>query len=84
MKSSKSTSGLEEQEKKDLEDSLRAATIAFRRLKVLLEKKRESNNTSRISKTAFELPAWDCYQADSNGYERAINEVLKLIEVDHG
>lgn len=84
MKSSKWTAGLDKEQAKDLEASLQAATIAFRRLKQLLENKREVNSASRISKTAFELPAWDCYQADSNGYERAINEVIKLIEVDHG
>lgn len=81
MKCSKWTAGLSEEEKKDLEVSLLAAKVAFKRLNYLLEKKRDINTESRISKTAFDVPRWDCYQADSNGYERALNEVIKLIEV---
>lgn len=51
----------------------------FERLSVLLQKKNEENTRKRISTASFEKPAWSEYQADSNGYERALTEVLSLI-----
>jgi len=82
MKSSKWTSNIPKDELKDLEASIIAAIPAFKRLKKLLEDRRSSAEVERLSKNTYESPAWACYQADANGYTRAINEIIKLIEVE--
>lgn len=50
---------------------------AFERLQKVLEKKLRD----RVPADDYETPSWAFKQADRNGYERAIKEVLDLIDI---
>jgi hypothetical protein len=79
---SKWLANLSDQEKTDLKASLQAAVPAFWRLTDLLEKRLEENKTLQRSRDTYDKAAWPYFQADCNGYQRAIIEMLKLIEVE--
>lgn len=74
--------GLSDQEKKDLKASIVAAYPAFKRLHKLLEDKMESVETTRLGRDKYDKSSWPYFQADCNGYQRAISEIIKLIEVE--
>jgi hypothetical protein len=40
---------------------------------------RKSNNQERIEKSSYEKPAWSEYQADANGFERAIDKIQNYL-----
>lgn len=79
---SKWLASLTNQEKEDLKASILAALPAFKRLTVLLENKLSENETRRESRDVYDKSAWPYFQADCNGYQRAIKEMIKLIEVE--
>lgn len=73
--------GLSDQEKKDLKASIQAASPAFKRLTTLLENKLQSVEGERLGRDKYDKSSWPYFQADCNGYQRAIKELIKLIEV---
>lgn len=82
MKNSKWQAGLTDQEKDDLKSSMLAASPAFRRLTKLLKDKLEENRTSQLKRDTYDKSSWPYFQSDCLGYQRAITEMIKLIEVD--
>lgn len=50
-----------------------------RQLTKVIEEKITDNATGRLSRTRFEEPSWAYYQADANGYERALKEVISIL-----
>ena len=81
---SKWLSGLSDQEKQDLKASIQAALPAFKRLHKLLEDKMDSVETTRLGRDKYDKSSWPYFQSDCNGYQRAIREIQKLIEVNNG
>lgn len=71
--------GLNDQDKDDLKASMLAAAPTFERLTKLLEDKLKAIDKERRSKKNYLLPTWKYYQADCNGYSRALEELLNLI-----
>lgn len=69
---------------KDISDEIRMAftssSILRKRLEVILRKKEEENYKLNISKNDYESPNWSFIKADSIGYARALNDIIKLIE----
>lgn len=56
------------------------ASKAFReRLIAVLDGKRASLRKDTIARTSYDSPSWAYVQADNNGYERAISEVISLL-----
>jgi len=47
----------------------------------IVNQKLESNSKSRRSKCAYDKPAFSEFQADCNGYERALEEVLTYLKI---
>lgn len=45
----------------------------------ILEDKIEVSESERIKKSKYELASWGLYQADSNGFRRALEEVIKIL-----
>jgi len=82
MKNSKWIAGLAGQEKEDLRSSMLAALPAFKRLTQLLENKLSEVESRRENRDVYDKAAWPYFQADCNGYQRAIKEMKKLIEVE--
>ena len=82
MKNSKWQAGLTDQEKEDLKASMLAALPAFKRLTKLLKDKYDESRTLQLKRDTYDKAQRPYFQADCNGYQRAINEMIKLIEVD--
>lgn len=70
-------SGLKDDEKERIKELLLNSKSAFGRLREILEKKLKE--TSGTSPKDYESPSWAYYQADKNGYERAVREVIALL-----
>jgi hypothetical protein len=67
------TKGSKEDREKVKQD-VALAHNAFKRMKDILEKKHKNNLS-----TDYDKASWPFLQADTNGYNRALQEVLKLI-----
>lgn len=52
------------------------------KLRKILIGKIETNREKQLSAGSYELPAWSEMQADSIGYQRALNEVIKNLLPD--
>lgn len=52
----------------------------FQRLFEMIEVKNKDNAKKRRANNSYEKPAWSESQADANGYERALTEVLELLK----
>lgn len=68
----------------DLKAEFKTAYVASKRvrdrLSTLISEKIETNRTKRRSEEGYESPNWSHKQADSIGYERALYEVLSLLD----
>lgn len=63
-------------EKQDFERLVRNNTVVFSRLVNILKEKQEANN--KLNVADYDSPSWAFKQADRNGYERAIQDLLDL------
>ncbi len=76
--------GLTEQDKEELRTSILAARPAFDRLLELVQEKQSLTETKRRARSTYFMPSWKSYQADCNGYLRALEELKQLIQPDQG
>jgi hypothetical protein len=72
-------SGLEPDAKKQMEDYFKSSPILRERLAYIVHNKIKSRNNKSISLEEFDNPSWAYKQADKNGYERALLEIIELI-----
>jgi hypothetical protein len=72
--------GLSKERADEVAKDFDASAIMRARLKELLEERSRSSHAGSISKDAYSSPNWAYLQADARGYERAISEILSLIE----
>lgn len=68
-----------DKEKEEFVKRLLESKDLFRRLNEICEVMRKSNNQERIEKSSYEKPAWSEYQADANGFERAIDKIQNYL-----
>jgi len=64
-----------EEEREKVKQDIALAHNAFKRLSDILAKKEKKSSASD-----YDRASWSSYQADMNGYNRALQEVLKLIK----
>lgn len=74
------TKGLEAEKAKEVKAEFLSSAILRERLRHLLNEKITTNRTATTSKDAYGIPNWAYLQADAVGYERALNEVISLLE----
>lgn len=72
--------GLDDQNKKDIEEAFKNGKRLRARLEEILQSKYEERDRLSIAEDAYESPSWAYKQADSAGYKRAIKEILALLE----
>ena len=72
-------SGLEPDAKEQMESHYRSSPILRERLTHIIEGKISNRLKETRSLEAFDNPSWAYKQADSNGYERALLEIINLI-----
>lgn len=73
------TQGLEPERAKDVRANFKESLVMRRRLLELLDKKINASVRNGRSITSYDNPNWALLQADARGYERAIQEVLDLL-----
>jgi hypothetical protein len=54
----------------------------WQRLVTLIQDKINADKTKQVDSVGYEDPSWAYRQADHNGYQRALKEVLQLIPSD--
>lgn len=74
------TTGLSKEEAEKVRIDFSASTSTRKRLTTLINNKINSNNKKRVSCSSYDTPNWSLLQADSIGYERALIEILSLLE----
>lgn len=74
------TKGLAPERVTEVRKDFVGSVVLRKRLMELLEDKMRVSRESSISKDAYSNPNWAYLQADARGYERALNEVISLIE----
>jgi hypothetical protein len=72
--------GLTEEERVELEQLFSASLVVRKKLTEILEGKVRSADRRSVSIESYESPSWVYTQADTNGYIRALREVITLIE----
>ena len=76
--------GLSKQEAEELRASMLAALPAFEKITELLTEKQRVTESQRRKRSNYFMSRWASYQADCNGYLRALDEVKHLIKPDQG
>ena len=71
--------GLEPDAKELMRGYFVGSSLLRERLSKLLEDKVRTRNKALITLESYDSPSWAHVQADGNGYERALLEVLELI-----
>lgn len=66
--------------KKEIKQAFLAAIVMRKRLIEMLQKKQDSSIKGSRSEDAYESPNWALKQADARGYERALQEVMSLLD----
>jgi hypothetical protein len=74
------SSHLKGEEKEKFEELWRHQTMIRHRLEDILTQKIEAAERERISEKAYAQASWPYKQADSNGFIRALKDVLQLIK----
>mgnify|MGYP006921354835 CR=1 FL=1 len=74
------TQGLEPDIAKEIKEAFKSSSLVRKRLKVLIEDKIESTHKNSLSKEGYEISNWSLKQADNVGYERALRDIISLIE----
>lgn len=74
------TKSLDKDQAKDVRADFISAHILRKRLTEILEEKIETKRTAIRNDQNYDKPNWSNYVADSIGYERALQEVISLIE----
>lgn len=74
------TKGLDKELARDVKENFLHSSVIRKRLGVLIRNKMEENLKNQLLKGSYDTPNWSQLQADAVGYNRALQEILKLIE----
>lgn len=71
--------GLSAEKKESMKNAFSSSADIRERLILLIQEKVQTNRTKRRQDSAYESPNWAYQQADSCGYERALEEITSLL-----
>lgn len=74
------TKGLTTEQKEEIKRDFLASTLLRERLQAIIKEKGELAHKASITKDNYLSPNWAYLQADSVGYQRALEEVFSLLE----
>ena len=74
------TKGLTPERATEVKKDFVGSAILRKRLIELVEEKMKTSRDASTSLDAYTSPNWAYLQADARGYERALKEVISLIE----
>ena len=70
---------LDKQIEQDIRSTFKSSLVVRRRLAEILEGKIYSKEQSGMCSDEYDCPNWAYKQADSQGYKRALSEIISLI-----
>lgn len=70
------------QEDKDIRSSYAESYIIRKRLTQMLADKIDGKMKTAMSNDAFDSPSWAFLQAESIGYAKAMQEIIKLLDTE--
>lgn len=71
--------GLRADDKDKMKDAFKSSLFLRTKLASILNKKTDAERKSLITKSSYDNPNWALIQADSVGYQRAMQEVINLV-----
>lgn len=74
------TKGLETDAKAEMKLHFNSSVQLRKRLGVMLNEKIDAKNRETMKDDAYDCSNWAYKQADSQGYKRALSEIISLIE----
>ena len=74
--------GVPKEREQEMREKIVLAKPAMLRLTEILDTSIKETDNARRKRSAYFMPAWSEYQADCNGYIRALQEVQHLINSD--
>jgi hypothetical protein len=74
------TKGLVGEEKEEMKRLFLSNAFFRKRAQLLVQDKIDTIRQKNITETAYDSPNWALKQADAVGYERALQEVINLLE----
>lgn len=74
------TAGLEKDAAKEVRADFISAQLLRKRLTQLLNEKIDTKRSALRKDQTYDKPNWQNYVADGIGYERALTEVISLLE----
>lgn len=74
------TAGLSKQDATEMRANFKEALVLRRRMIKLLKDDQDASTKQSRSKLLYDNPNWALLQADQRGYERALSEIIALIE----
>lgn len=74
------TKGLNEKETKEIRQEFVASAHLRKRFIQLFEERIVSSRSKTIASSTYDSPNWAYLQADNVGYERALKEVISILE----
>lgn len=74
------TKGLDGKKKEEIQQDFLSSVAIRARIVEILKEKVETSRTASTSKEAYANASWPYLQADSVGYERALKEVISILE----
>ena len=63
----------------DIKGAFAGSLVLRKRLTALAERKVDANNRQAMGKEGYDSPNWAYRQADAQGYNRALSEIISLI-----
>jgi hypothetical protein len=73
------TKGLEEDSAKEMKINFNGAAQLRKRLSIILNEKIATKDKNAMSDIEYENAGWAYKQADTQGYKRAMREILSII-----
>lgn len=72
--------GLPSEATKDIKQSFKASTLLRARLHSMLLDIIEERRKGQVQEALYDNPNWSYLQADRTGYERAVRDIIELIQ----
>ena len=73
------TKGMDAQNKDEMKQSFKSSAVVRARLAAMLEEKMVEKERSDMNSEGYDCPNWAYMMADSQGYKRAMAEIISLI-----
>lgn len=73
------TEGLSAEDKKAVKEDYQKSAAIRKRLVTMLDKRIDAEVKGITAKNRYDNPNWALLQADSIGYQRALNEIIALL-----